>query len=447
MNEWRPPSSTHTMKGRGMTTAHKLPGWSFWTSLGVHALLLGTGAWWIALHAFDRRDAPAPPRQQDEQTIAVELPQVFEGTLIADRVDDTTGEPPVPSGGETIARVDTMHAGRGGSIRGQRATHLADADDGLSRTRDLLDRLDRDQEQRLRTHGPRQSFDDRRTSRDPMELTFLATGMGFVEERRPRASDPSRGALESARPASVRGGEPGSARLPDDDGENAREGASVEGSTRASPGVGIARGAEGRDHRVSADPMKGRPLVDRAPVSIAAAARGRPNDTVDSDQEVALALRSIVHASVSGGNGEDGPGGTSGGGAAGAGGESGAGSHPHPLGIGGGDTFDFNTRDPRLVPYFRLLHARIDPLWRNAFPRSAMVDLKQGTVILEFVVESDGSAKIVWPPRRPSGIDEFDANCADAIRRAAPFPPIPASLGVSRLRIVAPFEARNPVVN
>jgi TonB family protein len=429
-----------------MSAPNQLPGWSFWASLGVHALLLGTGAW-IGVHWFDKPDAALKPPPAAEQTIAVELPPVFEGTLIQDRVDDTTGEPPVPSGGDTIARIDTGNAGHGGTIDGQRATHLADADDSISRTRDLLDRLDRDQEQRLKTHGPRQSFDDRRTSRDPMELTFLATGMGFVQERRPSAADPSRGARESLMPASVRGGEPGSARDLVDDGAGGREGANVEGSTRASPGIGIARGAEGHDHRLSANPAKGRPLVDQAPVSIAAASRGRPNDTVDSDQQVALALRSIVHASVAGGIGDDGAGGTSGGGAAGAGGESGAGSHPHPMGVGGGDTFDFNTRDPRLVPYFRQLHARIDPLWRYAFPKSAMAELKQGTVIIEFIVEADGHAKIIWPPRRPSGIDEFDANCADAIRRASPFPPIPASLGVSRLRIVAPFEAKNPVVN
>ena len=107
---------------------------------------------------------------------------------------------------------------------------------------------------------------------------------------------------------------------------------------------------------------------------------------------------------------------------------------------------DFNTRDPRLMPYFRKIHAKIDPLWANAFPKSALYDLKQGTVILEFVVRADGTASVVWPPARPSGIDEFDRNCAEAIRRASPFGPIPKELGVSQLRIRAPFDARNPIV-
>jgi TonB family protein len=74
------------------------------------------------------------------------------------------------------------------------------------------------------------------------------------------------------------------------------------------------------------------------------------------------------------------------------------------------------------------------------------VDLKQGTVILEFVVARDGTAKVTWPPLRPSGIDEFDRNCAEAIRRAGPFEPIPPVLGVSSLRIRAPFVANNFVI-
>ena len=78
-----------------------------------------------------------------------------------------------------------------------------------------------------------------------------------------------------------------------------------------------------------------------------------------------------------------------------------------------------------------------------------MLELKQGTVILEFTIASDGTAKVAWPPVRPSGIDAFDRNCADAIRRASPFEPIPAALkehGWTSLKIRAPFVARNPVV-
>ena len=98
------------------------------------------------------------------------------------------------------------------------------------------------------------------------------------------------------------------------------------------------------------------------------------------------------------------------------------------MGDGQGDVFDFYTSDPMLLPYFRKLKSKIDPLWANAFPKSAMLELKQGTVILEFTVSADGQVKVTWPPTRPSGIDEFDRNCADAIRRAGPFEPIPQAL-------------------
>jgi protein TonB len=93
-----------------------------------------------------------------------------------------------------------------------------------------------------------------------------------------------------------------------------------------------------------------------------------------------------------------------------------------------------------------MLQARIAPYQVNAFPKSALLELRQGTVILEFIVAADGSATVVWPPLKPSGIDEFDRNCANAIRRAAPFPPIPTSLRRGSLRIRAPFVAKNPII-
>jgi TonB family protein len=115
------------------------------------------------------------------------------------------------------------------------------------------------------------------------------------------------------------------------------------------------------------------------------------------------------------------------------------------MGLGEGDWLDLDTNDPRLVPYFRRVHAKVDPLWANAFPHSAMVQLKQGTVIIEFTIAQDGTVKVSWPPARPSGIDEFDRNCADALRRAGPFAPIPKELGVTTLHVRAPFVASNPI--
>jgi TonB family protein len=172
----------------------------------------------------------------------------------------------------------------------------------------------------------------------------------------------------------------------------------------------------------------------------------RPRDDVDSDQQVATTVRSLVHASTAGGIAGIGRGGQGSDGVPAAGGAIGGGSHARPLGVGEGEVFDYWTTDPHFLPYFRQIHAKIDPLWANAFPKSALYELKQGTVILEFTVFADGHAAVAWPPARPSGIVDFDRNCAEAIRRASPFPPIPRELGLQSVRIRAPFVANNPII-
>jgi TonB family protein len=243
----------------------------------------------------------------------------------------------------------------------------------------------------------------------------------------------------------VRGADVGVAPLPDS-GAEGRTGGAQSGSIDGEPGQGVHAARAGRDHRASAPVGSARPDVTRGPVAIPANERDRPRDDVESEQEVATTVRSLVHASTAGGQPGDGRGGTAGEGESGAGGAAGGGSRARPMGVGEGEIFDYWTSDPRLMGYFRQIHARIDPLWANAFPKSALLELKQGTVILLFTVFADGHVAVSWPPLRPSGVDEFDRNCADAIRRAAPFPPIPRELGVSQLQIRAPFTASNPIV-
>jgi TonB family protein len=425
--------------------------WSIVASVVAHVgVLLGVG--YIAYHSLaarEKREAELRTVAPPMQVIAIELPAVAEGTLIADRDEVPEGAEPTKFGGATIARVDTGVPGKGGDATGQRATNLEAADEPLKLSPDLLSRLDRDQIQRLRTAQHRTTREDRRATTNPMELTFLASGHGELQERRPNApSDPSRGSLHSSVP-SVVGGHPGTA-MDDEPAPGGTPGSSRPGQLYASPGLGVREAKPGTEHRDGARITHARPDVTEGPVTIPAVVRARPNDTVDSDQEVATTVRSLVHASVAGGIEGSGRGGS----AApqpdpGAGGSAGRGSVAHALGNGDGEIIDWNTSDPMLLPYFRKVHAKVHPLWVNAFPKSAMLELKQGTVILEFSIALDGSAKVSWPPARPSGIDEFDRNCADAIRRAAPFEPIPQSLrdqGRTQLRIRAPFVAKNPII-
>ena len=420
-------------------------------SAAFHAVV-GGGLFWLALQSLSAQP-PAPPVEAAPSDatalspITVELPTVGEGVLLEDLPVDRTGETPRVSGGSTIAHLDTGKGGRGGDAHVPvPALNLADGDERMRLSPDPLSRLDRDQLQRMRVARERQSWEDRRSTTHPTELTLLVTGTGSLLERRPAApAEPSRGALQSPS-ASVRGGTVGAAS-PGEAGETSSPvGGARLGSLLGTPGVGVVESRAGLDHRESAPIGSARPDVTRAPVAVPANESARPRDDVDSDQEVATTVRSLLHASTAGGAPGEGQGGSGGGGEAGAGASTGAGSHARALGVGEGEILDFWTSDPRLVTYFRQLHAKIDPLWVNAFPRSALLELKQGTVILQFVVHADGHASVQWPPVRPSGVDEFDRNCADAIRRAAPFPPIPRELGVSTLTIRAPFVASNPAV-
>jgi TonB family protein len=414
----------------------------------LHAGIVALVAWvaFRSIHARSDVDHALP--EKAETVVAIDLPAFAEGVLTSDRAVDPVGDAPRLSGGDTIARVDTGATGHGGEVAVDKpAIHLSDRDERLRLSAELLSRLDRDQTHRIRSSSERASWEDRRSTTHPSELTFIASGDADLMERRALAAiDPSRGVLR-ARAASAEGGSLGT---PDPMGAGnvrAALGGARLGMRDSSPGRGVSLGRPGDDHRASAAVAYARPDVALGPISVLAAERSRVRDDVDAEQEVATVLRALVHGSTAGGLAGEGRGGSGGGGDPGAGGDKGAGAHPQPLGDGASDWFDIDTNDPRLVPYFRRVEARIEPLWADAFPKSALLDLKQGTVILEFTIAEDGTVRVAWPPLRPSGFDEFDRNCANAIRKAAPFEPIPRELGRTSLRIRAPFVASSPIVH
>ncbi len=430
------------------STNTKVHGFAIAVSVVVHAALTAVLAFvaYRTLAAEHADTARVPPVSASRGAGPMELPSAGAALFVDEQAVESADEPPRVTAGEEVARVDTDVVGHGGEVsERERALNLADEDERMRVSPDLLNRLDRDQLQRLRVGRWRASWEDRRSTTHPAELTFVATGPGNVLERRAMAlRAPSRGARESL-PSSTEGATSGGPSSDGDEGERAPAG-SDPGARVAAPGQGVMEAAAGRDHRASAPIASARPDVTRGPIAVPAAARALPKDDVEGQQEVATLLQSIVHASSAGGPPGEGGGGTGGGGEAGAGAAQGVGSHARPLGAGAGDFYDFWTSDPRLVPYFRRLHAKIDPLWAHAFPTGALLDLKQGTVILEFTVFADGRAHVSWPPLRSSGVDEFDRKCAEAIRAAAPFPPIPSALRATELRIRAPFVADNPII-
>jgi TonB family protein len=428
----------------------KVHGLTIAASVAFHAALGGLFSWM----AFRSVDADAPTATIDHyapsrapSAVRLELPSIGEGILVEDERANPIGEPVRVNGGDIVAHLDTGSPGHGGETTASTpAVNLADRNDRLRLSPDLLSRIDRDQLQRLRVASVRQSWEDRRSTTQPTELTLLVTGSGPVLERRaPSPREPSRGVLLSPA-AGVRGADIGTTSLDVAGDLTQNRGGAQLGSIDGAPGLGLRSARAGADHRVSAPIGSARPDVTQAAVAIPAIDPARPKDDVDSQQEVATTVRSLVHASTAGGQEGEGQGGSGPGSDPGAGGAIGSGSIGRPLGVGEADVFDYYTNDPRLLPYFRQIHAKIDPLWADAFPKSALLELKQGTVILEFTVFADGHLTVSWPPARPSGIDEFDRNCAAAIRRASPLPPIPNKLGLRSVRIRAPFVAVNPIV-
>jgi protein TonB len=92
--------------------------------------------------------------------------------------------------------------------------------------------------------------------------------------------------------------------------------------------------------------------------------------------------------------------------------------------------------------YLQGVRDKVDPLWE--FPRELAVRMEQGDVLVGFTIRKNGSVTDVRV-LKASGFDKFDKNVVAAIKRAAPFGPLPETLG-SELRVTAPFEGSNPAI-
>src|SRR5262249_39752753 len=111
---------------------------------------------------------------------------------------------------------------------------------------------------------------------------------------------------------------------------DAAVGAAVPGTDAAHWGQGVPQGRDEQEVHASARVLFARPLVPAARAAVPTETRGRPSDTLDSSQEVAAKVSSLLHASTAGGDVGPGVGGDRGGGAPGLLGASGIGSHASP---------------------------------------------------------------------------------------------------------------------
>ena len=158
----------------------------------------------------------------------------------------------------------------------------------------------------------------------------------------------------------------------------------------------------------------------------------------------ATLLRAQVNAAAQQGAARgDGQGGVGGGGSPGAGGGLMRGGAARAYGEGDG-VVSLTTGDARYQRYFGLLRRRLQRLTAGAFPHEDELQLRQGTVILRFVIERDGAVRDVVIERR-SGVPGYDANVRSALV-AATLPPIPASLARDRLTVRWPAAFLSPIV-
>jgi TonB family protein len=108
------------------------------------------------------------------------------------------------------------------------------------------------------------------------------------------------------------------------------------------------------------------------------------------------------------------------------------------------DEVDERTLDRRYQRYFQEIQRRVQGI--RDFPRSLAVRLLEGETIVTFVVDVNG--RLGDGPRviKSSGFEEFDAAAVRAVRRAAPFPPMPdpATARPRSLSLRVTFD--NPVV-
>jgi TonB family protein len=462
----RPPAaSALQVAGRGDDRAagSARVGAAWVLSIAVHAVAAFAAIGVVTWLQADEAPTRAAPSEPDDETFVLELPAFDEPTTRANdahvRTPEEAPEPP-KSGGPVDPRPDTGRKGRGGEATSRAtAVNLADRDDRVHLERSILSRLDRDQLARLKSGSERRSWEDWRASREPTELTFLA--MGVLEPRDPERVadakfDPGEGTRRSS-PRTAEGGESvgDDGRLADPDGDavaeargaadGSRRGAEREGDERASHGIGWPSKEVAARETEAGRAAHARPMVDRSDPSIPAARQDLPSDTVDAEQEVASMVQSIVHASTAGGPKGTGKGGAADGGRwTGSGGTRGSGSVSSSLGTGGPGPAMASAADPARQAYLRKVMTKVHPLWANAFPKWAIAEGKQGTAIISFTIEADGTVSSA-SVATTSGVPEFDANVRAAVLRGAPYGPLPASLG-PRLRWSMPFVAKNEAV-
>ena len=396
------------------------------------------------------RDSQATLAAWDSLPLAETRPAEAEGSLPSERHSVPVELGGVASRANVHGPSDAAGGDDGGSVD---ITFL------VSRTHDThlqdspLTATDRSQIQRIRTSAHRASYENRRSTPNPNDQPFLATGEGQTRQRRvPTRSAVQEGARR-ARTASQAGsatesqvaGQPSNGEASEGQVRQAGTVRAAQAGALPSPGRGVAQG-RGEVQSSRANVATGRPQVDEGPAATLAQTSARPSDNQDAEQLARLLVQSTVEASRRLGEPGIGRGGQSGDGAAGEGQDvaEGGAARVHQPGPGR-DGLDTSSR--RYQGWY--LRARRQVENALVFPRARMVAMDQGLSVYRLVVNRQG--QLVGRPRRmrSSGFSDMDQAALQAIVQSAPFDAIPAQIapGATTLSIDMTVEFANPMVH
>lgn len=101
------------------------------------------------------------------------------------------------------------------------------------------------------------------------------------------------------------------------------------------------------------------------------------------------------------------------------------------------DTISLDTEDKRYVTYAQAIKERIAGQWK--YPQEARKKKLEGRLVAIFSLNREG-ALTRMEITRSSGHDVLDREAERAVQSAAPFPPFPSTITVSRLNINVSFD-------
>jgi periplasmic protein TonB len=107
-------------------------------------------------------------------------------------------------------------------------------------------------------------------------------------------------------------------------------------------------------------------------------------------------------------------------------------------------TIDERTQDRMYQRYYLEIKQRVERV--REFPKSLALRLEQGETIVQFVLGVDGQLRDGPRVVKSSGFSEFDSEAVRAVKRAAPFPPMPGPSKARPLPVSLREIFDNPVI-